>query len=70
MREINYEILRLKLKSARVGAGMTQDDVAEQLGVSRATVVNWESRPEKMCFEKLKVLANLYGIASTDFFME
>lgn len=69
MREINFETLKLKLKSARVGAGLSQEDVAQHLGVHRATIVNWESHPEKMCFEKLKVLADLYGINSTDFFM-
>lgn len=69
MKELDFEKLRLKMKSARVGAGLTQDDVAEKLGIHRQTIVNWENHPEKMSFEKLKVLANLYGITSTDFFM-
>ncbi len=32
-----------KLKAARADAGMTQEQVAEALGVSRQTVSNWEN---------------------------
>ena len=32
-----------KLKSARTSAGLTQEEVAEALGVSRQTISNWEN---------------------------
>lgn len=32
-----------KLKGARTEAGLTQEYVAEKLGVSRQTIYNWES---------------------------
>ncbi len=34
--------MRLSLESLRVNAGMTQQDVADILGVSRSTVMKWE----------------------------
>lgn len=32
----------LKLKQARINSGITQENIARQLGVSRQTVSNWE----------------------------
>ena len=32
-----------KLKHARTSAGLTQEGVAEALGVSRQTISNWEN---------------------------
>lgn len=32
------------LKEARENAGLTQEQVAEKLGLHRATIVTWESR--------------------------
>ena len=34
--------MQLSLKALRVNAGLTQQDVADRLGVSRQTVLNWE----------------------------
>ena len=31
-----------KLKEARINSGLTQEQVAEVLGVSRQTISNWE----------------------------
>lgn len=33
----------LSLKAARVEKGFTQDALAEKLGVSKRTIVNWEN---------------------------
>jgi len=32
-----------KLKDARVSAGLTQEQVSEELGISRQTMSNWEN---------------------------
>ena len=32
-----------KLKNARVQSGMTQENVAEKINVSRQTISNWEN---------------------------
>ena len=34
---------KIPMKAARVAAGFTQEQLAEKLGVSRATVIGWES---------------------------
>jgi DNA-binding XRE family transcriptional regulator len=33
-----------KIKNARIHADLTQEQVAESLGVSRQTISNWEKR--------------------------
>jgi putative transcriptional regulator len=33
---------KITLEAARVNSGMTQQDMADKLGVSRSTVVAWE----------------------------
>lgn len=37
------EDFRITLAAARVNAGMTQEDVANAMGVSKATILNWET---------------------------
>lgn len=34
--------VKITLAAARVNAGMTQEDVAKKLKVSKKTVINWE----------------------------
>lgn len=52
-----------KLKNARVKSGMTQENVAEKINVSRQTISNWEnekSYPDIICVIEL---SNLYSIS-------
>lgn len=65
-----YETLKKNMKFARLKSGYTQEDVADKLYVSRETVFRWEKLPEKMSFEKLVEVANLYNAKVTDFFMD
>lgn len=39
---------RITLAAARVNAGMTQEDVARKMKVSKATIVNWENGKTEM----------------------
>ncbi len=34
--------VKLTMATARINAGLTQQDIAERIGVSRQTVINWE----------------------------
>lgn len=51
------------LKAQRTAHGMTQEYVAEALGVSRQAVSKWESGASVPSTANLKALAALYGIA-------
>jgi len=36
------ESVKISLAAARVNAGLTQSDVAEKLGVTKQTILDWE----------------------------
>ncbi len=56
-------ILGASLKAARADAGMTQQFVSKQLGVSVQAVSNWEHGKYEPRSEKIQQLAELYGVA-------
>ncbi len=51
-----------KLKAARNGAGLTQEQVAEALGVSRQAVSKWENGTAEPSTSNLLALAKLYEV--------
>jgi HTH-type transcriptional regulator/antitoxin HipB len=51
------------LRALRRQAGLTQADVAGQLGVSRQAVSELENRPESATFERLMKLCAVLGVA-------
>ena len=65
---INTEIVSNNLKSARVKKGLLQDDVAQFLGVSRATVSNFERNPSVLKLGNFLRLAELYDCPVSYFF--
>lgn len=58
--------MKIKLNAARVNAGLTQEDVAKQLKVSKNTVVNWEKGKSSPDIAKGKALAKLFGMSVDD----
>lgn len=50
------------LKIYRMKAGMTQEDVAEKLGVSRQSVAKWERGESLPDIESCMTLADMFGI--------
>ena len=40
--------LKIRLSAVRVNAGLSQEELASKMRVSRATIVNWESNKVKM----------------------
>ena len=52
-----------KLKEARQKTGMTQDQIAEKIMVSRVTVSNWENGKSLPDIVSLISLSDLYGIS-------
>ena len=56
-----------KLKSSRKAAGMTQELLAEKLGVSRQAITKWETDRGIPDIENLIVISNLFGITVDEF---
>ncbi|WP_312636902.1 helix-turn-helix transcriptional regulator [Oscillibacter sp.] len=58
------------LKANRTRCKMTQEFVAESIGVSRQAVSKWESGTSDPSTSNLLALANLYGISAEDLLKE
>ena len=55
--------MQVTLKAARVNSGVTQEQAAKMMGVSRSLIQNWErgkSFPDAM---HLKKIENAYGVS-------
>ena len=52
-----------KLKKARLDQGMTQENLAEQLGVSRQTISNWENNRSFPDIVSILKLSDIYTIS-------
>lgn len=60
---------KITLKAARVNLGYTQEQLAEKLGVSRESVLNWENGNSEIRPVYLFALAHLTGISEDDFLL-
>lgn len=58
------------LKERRTGCQMTQEFVAEHLGVSRQAVSKWENGTSDPSTSNLLALAKLYGISAEELLKE
>lgn len=63
------EPLRISLAAARVNAGLTQDDVARAIHVSKQTIVNWEKGKIIPAFSVVNTLSGLYNISIDNIFL-
>ncbi len=54
--------MQWSLEAVRVNVGMTQQDVADKLGVSRQTVAKWESGNAEPKEIVIYALAKLYNV--------
>lgn len=54
-------MFKISLEAARRNANLTQDQVAEELGVSNKTVSAWEKGKSFPNAEKIDALCKLYG---------
>lgn len=67
---VNAKSLGEVLKQHRTSCKMTQEFVAEALGVSRQAVSKWESGASDPSTTNLMALAKLYGVAAEDLLRE
>lgn len=56
------EKIQISLAAARVNAGMTQDDAAKEMRVSKQTVVNWEHGRTEPTISQCRMLSRLYNM--------
>ena len=63
------EKLQISLAAARVNAGMTQEDVAKAMNVTRQTVVNWEKGRGIPGIPEIEMLSRIYGISQDNIFL-
>lgn len=55
-----------KLKDARIRSGLTQENVAESIDVSRQTISNWENEKSYPDIMSVIKLSDLYSISLDD----
>lgn len=57
--------LNVRIRTARLRAGLTQTNLAQRLGVSRTAVVNWESASNRArpSGERLEGICRITGVA-------
>lgn len=57
---------KMTIKAARVNMNMTQDELAEKMGVSRSTVIAWESGQREMRTAYLKLFCSITDLTEDD----
>lgn len=61
--------IQISLAAARVNAGLTQDEVAKYMKVSKNTIVNWEKGRNEPQITEAKKLSKLYKIPLDNIFL-
>lgn len=61
--------MQITLRAARVNSGLTQEEAANSIGVSRLSIINWEDGRKQPRPEHLDNLLQLYGVSREDIFL-
>ena len=57
---------KIPFKAARVAAGLTQQDLADKMGISRATVNEWETGKRVIRTPYLYLFCQITGFSEAD----
>ena len=57
---------KITLQAARVNAGLTQEEMAEKMGVSRAVIIAWENGKTQMRLAYLYAYCHITGFSEDD----
>lgn len=57
---------KIPLNAARVAKGWTQEELAEKMGVSRQTVIDWENGKREMRTVYLYLFCQISGFSEDD----
>lgn len=60
--------MKRELRSLRAGAGLTQQQLADKLGVSHISVSRWERGEAIPSPKNIKKMADMFGVAGKDIF--
>ncbi len=60
---------KLTMKAARALADMTQDDIADKMGVSRQCVSLWENGKNKISATQLEQFCEIVGVKMNEIFL-
>lgn len=63
------EKIQISLAAARVNAGLTQEEVAKEMKVSKNTVVNWEKGLSEPTITQGRKLSELYAMPLDNIFL-
>ena len=61
--------MKIKLKALRVNADLTQEGAAKLIGVTRETLVNWETNKTFPKIDSLQKMCAVYGCTLDDVFI-
>jgi len=65
-KEVIRQMAKITLEAARVNTGLTQAELADKMGVSRSTVIDWESGKREMKTAYLYMFCRLTGFSEDD----
>jgi transcriptional regulator with XRE-family HTH domain len=60
---VDYQQIGLRLKAHRIGAGLSPEEAADQLGISRAALYNYERGSTPIKVESLERMAEFLGVS-------
>jgi len=60
---------KLPIKAARIAAGLSQEELAKELGVTRMTVSNWENNKRGMRTTAFYLFCKITGFSTDDIIM-
>ena len=59
---------KITVKAARVNAGLTQEELANKMGVHRSTISSWETNPSTMQIKDAELLCKILNISISKIF--
>lgn len=60
---------QISLAAARVNAGLTQEEVARSLGISKNTLINWEKGKSIPRATQMQKMCEIYNISEEYIFL-
>lgn len=65
-----YKVLGPLLRTARKTAGLSQEEVAQRMGITNQNVSSWELGKSKIDMNQLLLLCSMYDIDFTDILLK